>query len=64
MDKNLNTFSMRIKEWFGWHFPELARIVPDNESYCRLVHLIENRDNISEETVEQIEEIVHDGEVA
>ena len=19
MDKNLNTFSMRIKEWFGWH---------------------------------------------
>jgi len=23
MDKNINTFCMRLKEWFSWHFPEL-----------------------------------------
>jgi len=37
MDKNLNLFAMRVKEWFGWHFPELARIISDNETYLRLV---------------------------
>lgn len=40
MDKNLNTFSMRIKEWYSWHFPELAKIVTDNYTYVKLVDLI------------------------
>ena len=25
MDKNINTFAMRLKEWFSWHFPELGK---------------------------------------
>ena len=40
MEKNLNTFSMRLKETYGWHFPELVRLVSDNETYARLVALI------------------------
>jgi nucleolar protein 56 len=24
LDKDLNTFAMRVREWYGWHFPELA----------------------------------------
>jgi RNA processing factor Prp31 len=40
LDKDLNTLSMRIKEWYSWHFPELARLVPDNLVYVRLVTLI------------------------
>lgn len=31
---------MRIKEWYSWHFPELARIVSDNYAYVKLVDLI------------------------
>lgn len=31
---------MRIKEWYSWHFPELARLVSDNRVYVRLVDLI------------------------
>lgn len=27
IEKNLNTFSMRIKEGYGWHFPELNKLV-------------------------------------
>jgi len=27
LDKAVNTFSMRVREWYGWHFPELIRIV-------------------------------------
>ena len=40
MDKNLNTFSMRLKESYGWHFPELSKLVSDNESYAKLVAFI------------------------
>ena len=30
MDKNINTFAMRIREWYSWHFPELVKLVNDN----------------------------------
>jgi nucleolar protein 56 len=40
LDKNINSFCMRIKEWFGWHFPELSRIISDNAAYVKLVRLI------------------------
>jgi len=30
LDKELNNFMMRLKEWYGWHFPELGRIITDN----------------------------------
>jgi len=64
MDKNINLFAMRLKEWFGYHFPELARIVTDNTTYCRIVHLVENKDNISSEMLEQLEEICVDEDKA
>ena len=41
LDKNINSFIMRIKEWFSWHFPELAKIVCDNTTYIKVVNLIE-----------------------
>ena len=37
LDKELNNFAMRLREWYGWHFPELAKIVTDNLAYARLV---------------------------
>lgn len=49
MDKNINTFVMRLKEWFSWHFPELARIVTDNSIFVRVVNLIERRDNVNDD---------------
>jgi nucleolar protein 56 len=50
MDKDINTFCMRLKEWFAWHFPEMTKIVNDNQIYARLVRLFDaNRDNVTEE---------------
>jgi nucleolar protein 58 len=46
LDKEINTYSMRVKEWYGWHFPELARILTDNIVYARLVKLMGQRTNI------------------
>jgi RNA processing factor Prp31 len=31
---------MRIKEWYSWHFPEMMKLITDNEVYVRLVDLI------------------------
>lgn len=37
LDKELNNYMMRLKEWYGWHFPELAKIVQDNLLYAKTV---------------------------
>jgi nucleolar protein 58 len=37
LDKEINTYAMRVKEWYGWHFPELQALVSDNAKYARLV---------------------------
>lgn len=37
LDKELNTYAMRTKEWYGWHFPEMAKIINDNLAYARVI---------------------------
>ena len=37
LDKELNNYTMRLREWYGWHFPELNKIVSDNLTYARTV---------------------------
>ena len=27
MDKDLNTFAMRVREWYSWHFPEMVKVI-------------------------------------
>jgi RNA processing factor Prp31 len=58
MDKNINTFCMRLKEWFSWHFPELGKIVTDNHIYSKCVHLIEKKSNINEEFKDELTSVV------
>ena len=56
LDKELNTYCMRLKEWYGWHFPEMAKIVADNVLYARIVHEVGQKDNVSLESVGKIVE--------
>lgn len=49
LDKTINSFSMKLKEWYGWHFPELIKIVPDTEAYCRAVLAIKQKDDFDED---------------
>ncbi|KAI9709122.1 MAG: Nucleolar protein 58 [Bogoriella megaspora] len=37
LDKELNIYAMRVKEWYGWHFPEMARIINDNLAYSKVI---------------------------
>ena len=67
LDKDINSFCMRIKEWFSWHFPELGKIITDNYVYIRIVNLIEQRKNLIEnqETLKpKLDEITLDPEVS
>ncbi|KAI4169783.1 MAG: hypothetical protein LQ343_005432 [Gyalolechia ehrenbergii] len=45
LDKELNIYAMRVKEWYGWHFPEMARIVNDNLAYTRIIIAMGMRTN-------------------
>lgn len=54
LDKELNTYAMRVKEWYGWHFPELAKILPDNMSYARVVETLGLRSNAVDTDLSEI----------
>ncbi|XP_072834804.1 nucleolar protein 58 [Pogona vitticeps] len=63
LDKELNNYTMRCREWYGWHFPELGKIITDNLIYCKCVRKIGDRKNfsssdLSEVLPEEIEEEV------
>ncbi|XP_050585076.1 nucleolar protein 56 [Bombus affinis] len=60
LDKDVNTFSMRIREWYSYHFPELVKIVPENYMYAKVAKLIKNRKELTNEKLEALEEIVMD----
>ena len=40
LDKELNNYIMRCREWYGWHFPELGKIITDNLTLVRVIKLI------------------------
>ncbi|KTF83033.1 hypothetical protein cypCar_00025571 [Cyprinus carpio] len=47
LDKELNNYIMRCREWYGWHFPELGKIITDNLAYCKSVRKIGDRTNVA-----------------
>lgn len=63
LDKELNTYAMRVREWYGWHFPEMAKIINDNLAYARVILAIGMRSNASKTDLsdilpEEIEEAI------
>ncbi|GKV13810.1 hypothetical protein SLEP1_g24785 [Rubroshorea leprosula] len=59
-DKDINSFSMRVREWYSWHFPELVKIVNDNYLYARVAKLIEDKSKLSEEHIPALTDILRD----
>lgn len=62
LDKAINTFAMRVREWYSWHFPELVKVVSDNHRYAKLVLLVKNKKSLTEESLHDIAAIVDDDE--
>merc|ERR1712086_1123614 len=60
MDKDLNTFAMRVREWYSWHFPELVKIVNDNVMFAKLAIAIRNKTELNDDSLEMLEELTQD----
>ncbi|PWN44771.1 putative SIK1-involved in pre-rRNA processing [Ceraceosorus guamensis] len=64
LDKDVNTFAMRVREWYGWHFPELVRLVSDNMIYAKLASFIRSKERLSEDHLEELAEILDGDDTA
>ncbi len=53
LDKTLNLFMSRIREWYGLHFPELDRLIDKHETYARLVVNFGRREDFTAENLER-----------
>ncbi len=65
LDKEINTYAMRVKEWYGWHFPEMQKIVIENVQYAQCVmkmgmrghaHTLDFSDILTEDIEEELKE--------
>jgi nucleolar protein 58 len=68
LDKEINIYSMRVKEWYGWHYPELQSIlnasgVPNNNLvYTKLVVQAGLRQNFAQSAGELHTVFGHDSD--
>ena len=60
LDKAINTFAMRVREWYSWHFPELVKIVSDNQRYAEIALFVKDKKTLSDESLHDIAALVED----
>jgi nucleolar protein 56 len=53
LDRTVNLFMGRLREWYGVHFPELDRLVEKHETFARLVLNLGDRENYTLEAMEK-----------
>ena len=53
LDRTVNLFMGRLREWYGVYFPELDRLVEKHETYSRLVMNLGYRENYTAEALEK-----------
>src|SRR4030042_5745963 len=55
LDRTVNLFMGRLREWYGVHFPELDRLIEKHETYARLVVNLGDKSNFALEALEKEE---------
>ena len=53
-------FSMRVREWYSWHFPELIRIVSENQQYAKLALWIGDKERLSDKDRDELAAQIND----
>jgi len=56
LDKSLNIFIERLREWYGLHFPEMDRVITNHETFAKIVENFGERKNIEYEDVKKLKE--------
>lgn len=36
LNSEVNNYMMRLREWYGWHFPEMGKIVTDSLVFTKV----------------------------
>jgi nucleolar protein 56 len=60
LDKDVNLFSMRMREWYGYHFPELVKLVPDNHQYAQVAQFIGDKETLNEDKLDDLAALIGD----
>jgi nucleolar protein 56 len=53
LDRTVNLFMGRLREWYGIHFPEFDRLIEKHETYARLIVSLGDKRNFALETLEK-----------
>jgi nucleolar protein 56 len=53
LDRTVNLFMARIREWYGVHFPELDRLIEKHETYARLIVKLGDKSNFTLEALDK-----------
>ncbi len=56
LDKSINVFVERLREWYGLHFPEMDRLIDSHEKFVKLVEKFGHRKNIEDPEVSLLKE--------
>ncbi|PVU86055.1 hypothetical protein BB559_006691 [Furculomyces boomerangus] len=64
LDKDINTFAMRTREWYSWHFPEVGKIVADNVQFAKLCSVIKNKSSLTDDSLDKLTEVTGDDSVS
>nr|CAB3458876.1 unnamed protein product [Digitaria exilis] len=64
LDKDINSFSMRVREWYSWHFPELVKIENDNYLYAKIAKSVVNKSDLAEKDIPALADLTGDEEKA
>ncbi len=51
IDKTINLYVARLREWYSLHFPELDELVRDHLDYAKIVYELGHRMNITKENL-------------
>ncbi|CAD6222731.1 unnamed protein product [Miscanthus lutarioriparius] len=64
LDKDINSFSMRVREWYSWHFPELVKIINDNYLYAKIAKFVVNKSDLAEKDIPALADLIGDEDKA
>ncbi len=54
IDRTVNLYVARLREWYGLHFPELNDLVKEHEDFVKIVAELGHRSNITKEALMEL----------
>ncbi|KAJ8126401.1 hypothetical protein O1611_g7236 [Lasiodiplodia mahajangana] len=62
LDKGINLFSQKLREWYSWHFPELYAICSDNLTYAKVARFVGDKGTLGDDKLHELAGLVGDDE--